>query len=576
MKPHPSIATSLSRIIVSLLLTCPTLVDYSYDSANSGFALAAPPTGTEERHHAMPKLRVGLPATGRQAKRAVIGRHGDHEDEADGYQGHDVMDMFDAALMDHNEPPSHSSAIPSTPSTSSATDDEEHDGHTVSLLPDEAYSTPKQTTPILVSEEKPKGHAHGDHLHDSQQSGHIHHSSSWVPLTDFNETDVILRHGVAPLSYLYYDFVLTPSETFNFRRTGLSAYGNATTDLTNLQQGEYDAWREDQYALGVGSREEDRVLGGDGHPHPGLMALHVVSFSLAYFGILPIVLALRAAKLESLAYGISKLAFGMLVFLGWISGVWYKNATPELYAGHKHNIGGNLLLLATAAIGAIDLVAMGRRLYQFATSTDKSFRNFVNTVVYCKGQKSQIMEEYERVTLANQLELDDLDDHGLSGLDRRMPLEHHARARSDPVIFTAPRANRADEEHRYSQSSNTSDTSTLRDSPVFSGSPHEMGKHHNLPTRGMSDESSGSVYHKQRAISDPQEHVDAHPRADVRTTREQAARVGVYLLHFYTRGLVVWAYIVSIMGIVVYTGMGRYGYLPSLLAHLIKGSIFFW
>lgn len=573
MKAHPSIATSLSRIIVSLLLTCPTLVDYSYDSANSGFVLAVPPALAEERPHGMPELRVGLPATGRRAKRAVVARHGDHEDAEDGDQGYDVMDMFDTDLMEHNPPPSHTSAISSTPSPTLI---EVHSGHTDALPHSDMHSTANETAPILGSKEKPDGHTHGDHSHDSHQSGHVHHSSSWVPLTEFNETDVILRHGVAPLSYLYYDFVLTPSETLDFRRTGLSAYGNATTDLANLQKEEYVAWEEDQYAHGDGSREEDRVLGGDGRPHPGLMALHVVSFSLAYFGMLPIVLALRAAKLDSLAYGISKLVFGMLVFLGWISGVWYKNATPELYAGHKHNISGNLLLLATVAIGAIDLIAMGSRLYQFATATDKSFRSFLNIVVYCKGQKSKMMEEYESIALANQLELDDLDDHDSAGLDRRMPVEHHARARSDPVIFTAPWANRADEGHRYSQSSNSSDTSTLRDSPVISGSPHEMSKHHNLPTRSMSDESSSSVYHKQRAMSDSPEHVDARMGTGVKTRRQQAARVGVYLLHFFTRGLVVWAYIVSIMGIVVYTGMGRYGYLPSLLAHLIKGSIFFW
>lgn len=564
-------APSMPRLIVSLLLTCPALIDHPYHSANSGFALAAPPIVADGRHHAMPKLRVGLPAAGRQVK-----RHGDHEDTEDEDSVHDVMDMFDTDIMEHATTPSAiASAIPSTPSPMHVQDDITSDeGHAHG----DEHSTVGEVMPTPVLKEKPNALAHGEQKQESQQHGHVHHSSSWVPLTEFNETDVIMRHGIAPLSSPYHDFVLAPSETFDFRRIGLSAYGNASTDMSNLQEDEYVAWQHDQYALGIGSREEDRVLGGDGRPHPGLMALHVVSFSLAYFGVLPIALALRAAKLDSLAYGISKVAFGILVFLGWISGVWYKAATPELYAGHKHNISGNLLLLETIAIGAIDLVAVGRRLHQFAIANDKSFRTFLNIVVYCKGQKSKIMEEYERVALANQMELDDddLDDHDTPGRDSKISTDQQAPDRRDSVIFTSPWANRADREHRYSQSSNTSDTSTLRDSPVFSSSPHEMSKHSNLPTRGMSNSSSNSVYHKQRATLDLPVPIDTHPRPDAKTRRQIIARVGMYLLHFLTRGLVVCAYIVTIMGIVVYTGMGRYGYLPSLLAHLIKGSIFFW
>lgn len=562
-------ATSLPRLLVSLFLTCPILVDHSYDSANSGYVLAAPPALIEE-----PALsnRVGLPTGMYLVEGVPVKRHGDH-DTADGEDtAYDVMDMFDTNIMEGAAKSSVvASTVASSPSPTLGVEDGDHDN-----VHGDQHSADGQDIDMPVCHQKGKHTCNGDQGHGSQQHGHVHHSSSWVPLTEFNETDVIIRHGIAPLSYLYHDFVLTPSETFDFRRTGLSAYGNASADMSNLSKENYVAWQEEQYARGAGSREQDRVLGGDGRPHPGLMALHVVSLSLAYFGVLPLTLALRAAKLESLAYGISKVVFGLLVLLGWTAGVWYKTATPELYAGHKHNISGHLLLLATLAIGALDLVAVGARLYQFTKANDKSYRNFLDIVVYCQGAKSKIMEEYERVALATQMELDDLDIQEASDRSRRMLAAQDAHPASGNVIFTSPWANRADGERRSSQSSNTSDTSTLRDSPELSSSPQEMGKHFKLPTRGMSDASSSSIYPQHRATSDPQVTGDSRPSSERKSLRQQGTRVCIYLLHFFSRGLVVWAYIVFIIGVVVYTGMGRSGYLPSLLAHLIKGSIFFW
>ncbi|GHJ87830.1 hypothetical protein NliqN6_4232 [Naganishia liquefaciens] len=574
MKVTPPIATSLPRILVSLFLTCPILIDYSYDSPNSGYVLAAPPVLTDEGHSAIPDLRVGLPAGMYQVEESLAKRHGDH-DTVDGEDSaYDVMDMFDTDIMEGAAMPSATASASATSSSpTSHASSEVHNQDHVHGCHGCQEMTNGQDINAPVAPENAKPHQAGQG-HGSPQHGHVHHSSSWVPLTEFNETDVINRHGVAPLSYLYHDFVMTPSETFDFRRTGLSAYGNATTDLTDLSQGQYITWQEEQYAKGAGSREQDRVLGGDGHPHAGLMALHVMSLSLAYFGVLPITLALRAAKLESLAYGLSKLVFGILVSLGWIAGVWYKAATPDLYAGHKHNISGNLLLLATLAIGALDLVAVASRLYQFAKITDKSYQTFLNIVVYCQGPKSEIMGEYERVAFAAQLELDDLEIRETSDRERRTSTVQDAHSANGNVIFTSPWANRADEERRYSQSSNTSDTSTLRDSPQLSSSPQEMGKHIKLPSRGMSEASSNLAF-EARPTSDLRASDESltHPGLN---SRQKAERVGIYLLHFFTRGLVVWAYIVSIMGVVVYTGMGRSGYLPSLLAHLIKGSIFFW
>jgi hypothetical protein len=45
---------------------------------------------------------------------------------------------------------------------------------------------------------------------------------------------------------------------------------------------------------------------------------------------------------------------------------------------------------------------------------------------------------------------------------------------------------------------------------------------------------------------------------------------------FINRAIVIGAYVVAVIGICVYTGVGRGNYINGLAAHVIKGSIFFW
>ncbi|KAJ9121488.1 hypothetical protein QFC22_002104 [Naganishia vaughanmartiniae] len=610
MKLQTTIANSLSRIMVSLFLTCPTFTDNSSHTRNSAYALALPAVPIDlHTRDGLPPLRQGLEGAGAgKAERSVFERHGDdhrHSGAQEEEAGkNDVMDMFDIDLMPNE------SELEANTEMSAATEYLPSSNHiTANDAPvdaphdhDHAEAAMDGSAPDPATEHTPTA--------TPQPHGHVHHSASWVPLTEFNETDVLVKHGATPLSFLYYDLVLTSAQTLEFRRTGLSPYGNATTEISSLQPDELATWQQAQYVHGAGSREEDRVMGGDGRPHPELMALHVVAFGLAYFAALPVVLAFRAAKLNSLAYGITKLVFGLLVLLGWIAGVLYKAATPDLYVGHKHNIAGNLLLSATLAIGAIDLLAMSRKLNRFVKSDSRTWKSFVNVVLRGKNDTGSAMNEYERVALANQMDLEELDGAPVSlstpeSYGNNQRINQHKRGHS--VIFTSDWANRYydhdqaphhqhdhDQQHTDSRDSTSSDTSTLRDSPIITTSPHEMEKHIKLPTRGMSIGSSSSDERLQvhdftePRLTDPGEgHDDARlatsrvptaatTTAAKRTTRHKFARAGVYLMHFFSRGLVVWAYIVSIFGIVVYTGMGRWGYLPSLLAHLIKGSIFFW
>ncbi|KAJ9095970.1 hypothetical protein QFC21_005332 [Naganishia friedmannii] len=617
MKSQTTIANSLSRIIVSLLLTCPAFIGYSCDTRNAARAVALPGNSVDDyARSGLPSLRQGLGADAGNPRRSVFKRHVNGDGHSDGQEDKAengrVMDMFDVdSMTNESEPEVRSETAEITDPPLRADTINVNDVPTHAHDNEHAHPGIDGTIPDPSSENMNSDHSHNSTAPAAApptHGGHLHHAASWVPLTQFNETDVLAKHGAIPLSFLYHDFVLTSAQTLEFRRTGISPYGNATMEMFSLQPEELVGWQHEQYAHGAGSREEDRVMGGDGRRHPGLMALHVIAFSLAYFAILPIVLALRAAKLTSLAYGIAKLVFGVLVFVGWIAGVSYKAATPDLYVGHKHNIAGNLLLLATLSIGAIDLLAMGRKLYRFAKSDDKTWKAFVDIIVHGKSGKGNAMAEYERVAWANQMEMNELDDTPVflpppeSFIGNGTAADQHKRGNS--IILTSGWANpyntEDDEAHHHDQqhqqeedsrNSSSSDASTLRDSPIFTNSPHEMKKHIKLPTRGISGSSSTSNFNTRRFRS--HDFAQERPLADnahllareisitktkpaTATMRQKLARASVYFMHFLSRGLVVWAYIVSIFGIVVYTGMGRWGYLPSLLAHLIKGSIFFW
>lgn len=119
----------------------------------------------------------------------------------------------------------------------------------------------------------------------------------------------------------------------------------------------------------------------------------------------------------------------------------------------------------------------------------------------------------------------------------------------------ARRPERADSGH--------SDTSTLRESPA--ASDEQLDKQ--LKRVAGSDSRDGSI----DLDEERPDQIFLARRKPVRGL----AKFAKYSAHFFERSLVIWAFIELCWGIVIYTGMARGNYLPGLLAHYIKGAIFF-
>lgn len=204
----------------------------------------------------------------------------------------------------------------------------------------------------------------GDHMH-------MHHNMNAPPLTELNETELLLYHAPTPPSYYTIDF------------------------------------------------EDD-----SGAPrYPGFMALHIVFMSLAFFGALPAGIALRSVK--HAWHGFTVILFWTFVTLGLASNGIYRKLTPNMYEGQKHGSQGYFFLFVAAAISALDLIALGGRLVVYVKSVRSGNERFAfkacwNTVVLDRedsphgvaaeyaGLVSEEPEDYEAAELkARELEQDD-------------------------------------------------------------------------------------------------------------------------------------------------------------------------
>lgn len=269
-----------------------------------------------------------------------------------------------------------------------------------------------------------------------------------------------------------------------------------------------------------------------------------------------------------------------------------------------------MLIFAALAVSAVELLTVIAHVHHFLLMPNKNLATFKKVVIRGDLEGSDIRldgEHHERVALAQSMELDDLEADDEHERHRRPSLNatgqhgrhQHRRSKSDSreVLFsaswgvlsenTSPAGNQfvidddSDEAatpvdttdpvsrhakhvriaERSPRMSVASDSSTLRGSSSPSGSDHDVRKY------------SPEDYRREVATGNG---IEDFSGKRPRTASERFTSAAKYFVYFLSRGLVIWAYIVSLFGICVYTGMGRQYYLPSLLAHFIKGSIFFW
>lgn len=462
-------------------------------------------------------------------------------------------------------------------------------------------------------------HAHG------VSGGDEHHHSGPVA-TILNETAIIQHHGITPISYLYYDWVLTPSQVLEASLKaslgevvvldGLNKRHDGIDDEDDEQEQEQDLGNEDDEIATDKSNlhQHESAPHDDSLAHPTLILIHIISFTISFFFCLPLSLALKSAKVVYLRddpRGVRVLhlpgAIKLLVdvgywgglIVGWASGTYYRSKTPELYKGHVHNLTGNMLLLVIIAISALDIISLVRRLISFTRLPShyrdvESFNNIVlrglgESTPKPRGARAKVATEANLPESHRLVDRQPREEDGGGGDDDDDEVDllpsstdYVDRNAHSQVIFETPwegndavaqtgRHVRIRTDYptiQGSRLSNASDSSTLRDSASPSGSIDLFE-----PTKRITKASDlAALDDDDLAMDDEQDPI----RRPKQSTVEIARGFAKYFMIFINRAIVFWAFIVWVIGVCVYTGVGRGGYINGLAAHVIKGSIFFW
>ncbi|KAG0705523.1 hypothetical protein DFH29DRAFT_906953 [Suillus ampliporus] len=289
--------------------------------------------------------------------------------------------------------------------------------------------------------------------------------------------------------------------------------------------------------------------------YPGLMVLHVVFMTLAFFVALPVGISMRAVKHSW--HGFVVVAFYSLCALGCASSALYTKLTPDMYEGSTHASHGYLVLILSLCLSAIDITRFFVRLYAFLKSRNKFvFKPFWRNVVLGRNEVHDVTPKYIGLDVEEppEFEVTEMKPPGLA--ETREPL--HVRW-NQPIapIQTQDLDDTVDDEtapwvndprssqgvHRYTRSSPSERTMFRVDSPQ--DSRHSDDTLHDFKFPGLIEQQAPLI----RRIA-------------------QGAFATV------ERALVFAAFGMTLSGIVIYTGGCRESYINGCLAHLIKGGIF--
>ncbi|KAH9173450.1 hypothetical protein EDB89DRAFT_2157570 [Lactarius sanguifluus] len=321
---------------------------------------------------------------------------------------------------------------------------------------------------------------------DGAKHGHGH--GNMVPVVELNETDVLLDHVPTPPSY----------------------------------------WSIDIDGRGSGETR-----------HPGLMVMHALMMTLAFFGALPAGIALRSVN--HAWHGFSVVLFWTFIVLGCGASALYRKVTSNMYEGQMHCTYGYLVLALAFTLSAIDAFAAATRLLSYFRSMERggkfSIRSFWNSVVLGKGDGHVFrMSNAEYINLV-------ADEPG--DLDEDPKFNVHNRR----VVATNVGSIHEDETAQW-----VNDV-----------------RHHSedLPETPTSDYTL--VGHR---FSRGSQHSDDTVREQFANNVSLSRRLGKLVFATSERTLVLAGFAQLMHGVVIYSGGCRENYLNGCLAHIIKGGIF--
>ncbi|THH33652.1 hypothetical protein EUX98_g527 [Antrodiella citrinella] len=333
---------------------------------------------------------------------------------------------------------------------------------------------------------------HESLLYRRDEHGH-HHMGP--PKTVLNETEILRSHAPTPPSYYTVDF-------------------------------------------------EDAVSGE--HGHAGLMGAHIIFMSLAFFGALPVGIALRSVK--HAWHGFSMILFYVFVILGLAAGGLYNKLTPNMYEGNKHGLQGYLILLLAVGISTMDLIALVSRLVGYITAVRSGEETFGVRAAW-----NIIVLDREAHTRADPAEYSNLvaepEEYDAAELKAR---EMEEEAEAEPIHIRRAHFVEPIDTSIAPNHDNHDDHDDHDETAQWANSVEPPG-------------DRGSLH------SDDTLHETTHW---ISTKTSLLKRIGRGIFATAERILVFAGYLQVVTGIVDYTGGCRQNWINGCLAHLIKGSIF--
>ncbi|GAA5983703.1 hypothetical protein JCM11641_000939 [Rhodosporidiobolus odoratus] len=251
---------------------------------------------------------------------------------------------------------------------------------------------------------------------------------------------------------------------------------------------------------------------------PALLYVHIVLMCLAFFGLMPLTIFLKAGG-SALAI-VPQTAFLVTSGLGLFFGQVYNGLTPDMYESSSHTSWGWVTMTLAIALNIVDVGCFLLRYTRFgATLQEKLARRLPLTRFHQDEGKVPKSEEEDR--------------------------EEEERLISSPLEM----------EHDI-------DVHASRGWGSFS--------HHRQPIR------QDSAFSETDTVFDSAGPDPPTPEEWRQSTRSGLHRYGALGFAFAQRMLIILGYIEVCTGVAVWTGSCREKYLNGCLAHIIKGSIFSW
>ncbi|KAJ7086752.1 hypothetical protein C8R44DRAFT_820961 [Mycena epipterygia] len=305
----------------------------------------------------------------------------------------------------------------------------------------------------------------------SKRDGHGDHHHAVAPLLELNETEATLDHQPTPPSYYTID------------------------------------WEDPEQASAR---------------HPGLVIVHSIFMSLAFFIFLPMGIALRSVK-HSL-HGVTVFAFYASCVLACAASSVYRKLTPDMYPNASHARHGYSVLVVALALSFIDTLGVIHRIVTFVRSAKHYTLKGFGKAVFGREDSDTKGPEYIGL-IGAELELETIED-----------VKEHRHSYDDP------------DPHDFNH-----------------GNTEQWANH----VRLNSTMSDGTLFGPASPHSDETLH-DIHFAPRISLLR----RVGGAAFAATESALVIAGFGLFLTGIVIYTGGCRQSYINGCLAHLIKGGIF--